>query len=250
MESRETRIAPSSANVADKKKATEQISSKEVQLLKGMKRSIEIVLKKQTQSAFEIGNLLNSTKAQIKHGAFMPWIADNLTFNPRTAQLYMRIADVLSSSASYLTVFQQVTLSALAAKSMNDDVRRAILADIESGELRTDAAIADRIAKLAPQRAEKAAEAKVKRARARRQVAQLTREIAGERIGELIELLQAAGLAELATAIEEVATNPDQDTAETQLDTKTLETPLKLIDDESSASRANLMPFLVHASTD
>lgn len=191
--------------------AADQLSRQELKRLESMKRSIEGAMNRQNKAVFEIGALLVAAKADINHGAFLAWIDEHLPFKRRTAQLYMRIAEVLSDSAELLGLFQLVTLDALAAKAIGSEARRSIIADIDSGELRTDDAVVERIAQLAPKPPGKATEIQTQRAQARTRVAQITCEIAGERINEIIDLLRAAGLADFATAIEELLTSPAQD---------------------------------------
>ena len=43
--------------------------------------------------ARQAGDLLNRVKEALPHGAFVQWITENCTFQVRTAQLYMRVAN-------------------------------------------------------------------------------------------------------------------------------------------------------------
>lgn len=43
-------------------------------------------------AAVEAGGLLAEAKVWIKHGLWLAWISENLSFSPRTAQKYMRLA--------------------------------------------------------------------------------------------------------------------------------------------------------------
>lgn len=233
------------STVVGQEKAPEQLSRQELRHLEKAKRLIEIAMHKKTQSVFEIGKLLIAAKDGLNHGAFLNWIDDNLAFKRRTAQLYMRIADVLSGSASHLGIFQMNTLDALAGKAVSEAARHTIIVDIASGDLQTDDAVLDRIAQLTPVRDDKAAEAKARRTLARKQVAQLTCELAGERINEFVDLLRAAGLAELATTIEEFVTKPFADKNEAELN-PALE---MLVDPIDLADAANSLPdFLLPAT--
>jgi Protein of unknown function (DUF3102) len=45
------------------------------------------------EHAIECGRLLIQAKASVAHGEWLPWIEANLTFGPRQAQKYMRLAD-------------------------------------------------------------------------------------------------------------------------------------------------------------
>ena len=50
-------------------------------------------------AAVEAGGLLAEAKAWIKHGLWLAWIGENLSFSPRTAQKYMRLAANAPSAA-------------------------------------------------------------------------------------------------------------------------------------------------------
>jgi ABC-type sulfate/molybdate transport systems ATPase subunit len=44
------------------------------------------------QHALKVGFLLSEAKAEVGHGNWLPWVAENCAFSMRTAQTYMRIA--------------------------------------------------------------------------------------------------------------------------------------------------------------
>lgn len=61
------------------------------------------------EAAIECGRLLTAAKTQVPHGEWLPWIEDNLSFAPRQAQKYMRVAQHAAelpnaTSKSYLTI--------------------------------------------------------------------------------------------------------------------------------------------------
>jgi hypothetical protein len=49
-------------------------------------------LKSSVEHAMKAGDLLIEAKAQLKHGQWLPWLAEHCVMSERTAQLYMRIA--------------------------------------------------------------------------------------------------------------------------------------------------------------
>lgn len=220
----------------------QQFTRQERQLLEKTKRLIEIAMKKQTQSVFEIGKLLINAKTEISHGAFLPWVDENLPFKQRTAQLYMRLAEVLSHHASHLGIFQMNTLDALASKAMTAEDRDTIITEIASGDLKTDDEVLGRIAELSPVRADKSAQVKAQRAQACAQAARLTCEVAGDRIIEIIELLRAAGLKEFATAIEELVTAPASGIDKAELASDTQEVPDDPVKEEETARKTYSFP--------
>jgi hypothetical protein len=51
-----------------------------------------IALARGAEHAMNAGDLLIEAKAQVKHGEWLPWLAENCEMAERTAQLYMRMA--------------------------------------------------------------------------------------------------------------------------------------------------------------
>jgi hypothetical protein len=49
-------------------------------------------LKSSVEHAMTAGDLLIEAKAQLKHGEWLPWLAEHCEMSERTAQLYMRLA--------------------------------------------------------------------------------------------------------------------------------------------------------------
>ena len=52
---------------------------------------VETAKREGTRYAMEAGRLLIEAKATIPHGSWDDWLKSNVTFSPRTAQLYMRL---------------------------------------------------------------------------------------------------------------------------------------------------------------
>jgi Protein of unknown function (DUF3102) len=75
------------------------------------------------EHALECGKLLLQAKASVPHGGWLPWVEDNLSFGPRQAQKYMRLADHAAAisnttSESHLTI--EGALAAIAEPKAGD----------------------------------------------------------------------------------------------------------------------------------
>ena len=55
---------------------------------------LEAIGKTALSKAIECGRLLSEAKEQLGHGAWLPWLADNFTFTPRTATNWMKVAEM------------------------------------------------------------------------------------------------------------------------------------------------------------
>ena len=55
---------------------------------------VETAKREGTRYAMEAGRLLIEAKATIPHGGWDDWLKANVTFSPRTAQLYMRLVRI------------------------------------------------------------------------------------------------------------------------------------------------------------
>jgi hypothetical protein len=186
-----------------------QPSALDLRRLEKGKAAIRKVLQRGTESTFEVGQLLVAAKADLDHGFFLDWIDRELVFGRRMGQLYMRIYSVLGVHGEKLAGFGIKTLGALAAQAVSEEHRETVVSEMSLGELASDEAVLERLRHLvSPDRAEKANQLKAERAVARKEVALLTYELAGERVEEVIDLLRAAGLTELANTLEEVVTEP------------------------------------------
>lgn len=61
------------------------------QQINTLHEGLESLMHQGIEMAFQIGELLTVTKQELPHGEFGTWIAENLTFNARTAQRYMKL---------------------------------------------------------------------------------------------------------------------------------------------------------------
>ena len=87
---------------------------------------------------FAIGRDLIEAKVLVNHGKWRDWLAVEFGWSERTAQRFMRVADVLGSGKSdSLSFLEPTTLYVLSEKSA-DAVRDDIVKRIEGGERLTD----------------------------------------------------------------------------------------------------------------
>jgi len=96
------------------------------------------------EHAVRCGELLAEAKAQVRHGAWLPWLAENFPASVRTAQGYMRLAAQpdtqglahlgIEGALRQLAVPPAVNLDEAADRRPLDDARR-ILEDLEDLKL-------------------------------------------------------------------------------------------------------------------
>ena len=103
--------------------------------------------------AMTAGDLLIEAKAQIPHGAWLPWLAANVEISERSAQLYMRMAKnraEIEASKSAMAVADLTLNEAVALLMLSSDVRKliAFMRQIENleGEELVQACIANDVA--------------------------------------------------------------------------------------------------------
>ncbi|WP_177302991.1 DUF3102 domain-containing protein [Methylobacterium sp. 174MFSha1.1] len=82
----------------------------------------------------DTGRDLLEMKQKLGHGAFGPWIAAEFRMTDRTAQNFMRAAEVFSSKPEIVSVLPPTTIYALAAKSTPDDIRADVIARFDEGQ--------------------------------------------------------------------------------------------------------------------
>ncbi|WP_036271126.1 DUF3102 domain-containing protein [Methylobacterium sp. WSM2598] len=82
----------------------------------------------------EVGLTLLHMKGLLGHGAFGPWVRTELRWTDRTAQNYMRAAEVFADKSEIISHLPSTTVYDLAAKSVPNDVRNEIIREFqESG---------------------------------------------------------------------------------------------------------------------
>jgi hypothetical protein len=93
------------------------------------------------EKAIRVGELLNQVKESLVHGAWLPWLKENVAFDVRTAQRYMRVFEHrsllkndtvshLSMAYSLLTESGQ-TIESLRPDLIGDDKVRALIEEFE-----------------------------------------------------------------------------------------------------------------------
>lgn len=84
-----------------------EVARTRVQEITTLHNEISGYLRVTLDKAVRIGELLTEQKNELKHGEFIPWAEDNLPFDIRTAQRYMRVyrkkPELKYDSVSYLT---------------------------------------------------------------------------------------------------------------------------------------------------
>jgi hypothetical protein len=142
-------------------------------------------LRQTLDEAREIGGLLIEAKAQVSHGEWLPWLAENVAISERTAQEWMRLAKAdpqaiegADSIGDALEAIASPSKSA-ASRGFVEAIDRAEVAEIEARRARQQAQQAEVAAQLAEARA--ASEAREREFAARRDAAQ------AERNAELID---------------------------------------------------------------
>jgi len=94
-------------------------------------------LKSSVQHAIAAGALLIEAKALVKHGQWLPWLAENCAISERTAQLYMRCAKSRAEIEANTQCVADLTLNEAAALLMlSSDVKKllAFAKQIESAD--------------------------------------------------------------------------------------------------------------------
>jgi hypothetical protein len=92
------------------------------------------------EHARQAGELLLQVKAGLEHGAWLPWLREQVEVSPRQAQRYMRVAEnwdrlADASRVSHLSLRQ--VLDAIAEPRLTE-LQRAHALEAEADELRTE----------------------------------------------------------------------------------------------------------------
>jgi hypothetical protein len=99
------------------------------------------------QEIFRIGRELHNVKDALPHGAFGPWLEAEFGWNERTAQRYMRAAEVLGDKSDTVSVLGATAIYKLSAPSTPPAVRKEIVARLESGEHLSPQAVLEQVKK-------------------------------------------------------------------------------------------------------
>lgn len=91
-------------------------------------------VKSATTDIIAIGKDLIGAKAQLPHGAFLPWLDAEFGWTDRTARNYIRAADLAGSKSETISVLPPSTVYLLAAPSTPEKIRTDIIQEIETGK--------------------------------------------------------------------------------------------------------------------
>ncbi|MBB3770983.1 hypothetical protein FHS55_001578 [Angulomicrobium tetraedrale] len=96
--------------------------------------AIRCYQKKVGQQIIAIGELLLAAKQGLGHGHFGDWLAAEFGWGERTAQNYMRAAEVFASKSASVSYLPPTTIYQLASPSTPEPVRAAVVERLEQGE--------------------------------------------------------------------------------------------------------------------
>jgi hypothetical protein len=86
-----------------------------------------VAMQRGVEHAMAAGDLLIEAKAQLKHGQWLPWLAEHCAMSERSAQLYMRIAKNRKAIEANTQQFADLNLNQVAALLMlSSDVRKLL----------------------------------------------------------------------------------------------------------------------------
>jgi hypothetical protein len=85
-------------------------------------------------TAIEVGKQLSATKEALGHGQFLAWLAAEIPFSERSAQRYMRAAEVYGAKSDTVSDLPLGLLYQLQSPSVPEDCRKQIINRRESGE--------------------------------------------------------------------------------------------------------------------
>ena len=114
-----------------KGKAPEALSPAQAALAERAAARIRDYQRTSTAEMLEVGKLLNEVKVALPHGAFGRWLESEVGWTQRTAQNYMRAAEVFAGKSETVSHLPPNTLYKLAAPSIPESVRETAIASIE-----------------------------------------------------------------------------------------------------------------------
>jgi len=88
---------------------------------------------------------LIAVKSKLRHGQFKDWLKAEFDMTDRTAQTYMRAAQVFSAMPDVAHAIGPTSIRKLSAKSTPDHVRESVIRDVRSGKAPSASGIDDRI---------------------------------------------------------------------------------------------------------
>lgn len=115
-----------------------------VTVLRSASTEIRSRIKRQNEAIIATGEQLR-TAEELLQGRFVEWIATELDMSVRTAQNYMRAAEVWGSECATIAHLPPNILYLTAAKSTPDEVRKEMVDAFKGGRVFDGAAIEDRV---------------------------------------------------------------------------------------------------------
>lgn len=112
----------------------EGLTPGEVETLRDGAADIRRLSAHTTERMLLIGNVLNLAKTLLGHGRFGRWLNTEIGWPERTAQRFMRAAEVFGSKNDTVSVLEPSAVYKLSAKSTPETVRNVILERLERGE--------------------------------------------------------------------------------------------------------------------
>jgi hypothetical protein len=98
-----------------------------------------------TQDMIETGLDLLAVKGNVQHGMFTDWVESELGMPIRTAQAYMRAAEWANSDeakSANFALLRPTTVQRLSSKSTPTEIRKAVLARVQEGQMVADKDVA------------------------------------------------------------------------------------------------------------
>jgi hypothetical protein len=102
-------------------------------------------IRRTTSDIIETGRDLLVAKEKLKHGAFLPWIESEFQMTDRTARNYMLAAEWAADKSEIVSTLRPTTLYMLAAPSIPESIKTAVLKDLRAGNAVIDEQVKERI---------------------------------------------------------------------------------------------------------
>ena len=108
-------------------------------------------LKQTATTLIEIGQQLREAKDALGHGHLAPWLKAEFAWTERTAQSYMRVAEVFGDKTETVSILPAKLLYTLAAKSTPAEIVDDVVEQLEAGKTIDPRAVKAKIAAVRSQ---------------------------------------------------------------------------------------------------
>lgn len=95
---------------------------------------IRALIERATRNIIAIGQELIAAKNTLGHGQFGPWLKAEFGWSERTAERFMRAAEVFAEKSDTVSVLEPTAIYLLSARSTPEHVRQDVLGRLERGE--------------------------------------------------------------------------------------------------------------------